>query len=153
MSNTLSLSKPRKPSESERREASYGQRLRDATAAIAYWHGAAVGALEHATDLQVLGAFLGGLRALTAVDVATVTALEKFSPEACWLIVKDLRAGPHVVAALHADPQLASRLASLPATEQAVEVGKLLERLGVPKPEPAPVTSVFSLYGARSVPA
>lgn len=94
-----------------------------------------------------VAAFVAAMESLAVEDSALAAALAtvtpNIAPEAAAVVMADLDAGPRVVAALAKDSQLAARVAALPATAQAVELGKLLAQLQPAQPRPESILGLF----------
>jgi hypothetical protein len=99
-----------------------------------------------------IAAFVAAVEILSADDpslaAALATVTPNIAPEAAAVLIADLDAGPRAVVALVQDPVLAARIAALPATAQAVELGKLLARLQPAQPR---TSSILGLYVSEPV--
>jgi hypothetical protein len=84
-----------------------------------------------------------------ALSVAMSNVLAHIGPETARLMFADILTGPRLVVALGRDPARLRELAALPATEQAIALGRFIAELeSAPRrPQPsAPPSSIFGLY-------
>jgi hypothetical protein len=144
----------------QKREAQ--EEVRAARAQAAYWRGAAVAVLDavnaspelHAR--AVVAAWVGALESVAESDPAIAAALHgtapQLSPQAAAILLRDVAAGPAVVAALASNPELAARIAALEPVSQALQIGRIAAEVAPAsgRSEPPELPSIFSLFTSRS---